>query len=205
MNQNPFTKLLSLSLAACLLAGCSSTSSPSSTSSSSSAPDGGQSASSSAESPSPAGDEAPLVVTMYLGCSVVEFPPDGNEIETMIEEYVGGVDFKISAYSGTVLHEMMPTLIASGDMPMVANVGGSQLSKSYMIDAMRGGEFWDVTDYINNIDNFRISIRLLSAITPLQDGSMAFRWSAAFPAIPSPIAMTGFRSWVWMTRKQLTS
>ena len=155
MNQKPFTKLLSLSLAACLLAGCSSTSSPSSTSSSSSAPDGGQSASSSAESPSPAGDEAPLVVTMYLGCSVVEFPPDGNEIETMIEEYVGGVDFKISAYSGTVLHEMMPTLIASGDMPMVANVGGSQLSKSYMIDAMRGGEFWDVTDYINNIDNFK--------------------------------------------------
>ena len=57
-------------------------------------------------------EEEPLVVTMYLGCGVVEFPPDGNEIEKMIEDYTG-VDMRINAYSGTVLHEMMPTLIAS--------------------------------------------------------------------------------------------
>ncbi len=99
--------------------------------------------------------EEPLVVTMYLGCSVVEFPPDGNEIEKMIEEYVGGVDFKINAYSSSVLHEMMPTLIAGGDLPMVVNVGGSQLTASYMINAMRAGEFWDVTDYLATLDNFK--------------------------------------------------
>ena len=98
--------------------------------------------------------EEPLEVTMYLGCGVVEFPPDGNEIELMIEEYTG-VDLKINAYSSTVLHEMMPTLIAGGDLPMVVNVGGSQLSKSYMINAMRSGEFWDVTDYIYSLDNFK--------------------------------------------------
>lgn len=99
--------------------------------------------------------EEPLIVTMYLGTAVVEFPPDGNEIERMIEEYVGGVDFKINAYSSSVLHEMMPTLIAGGDLPMVVNVGGSQLSKSYMIDAMKAGEFWDVTDYLAATDNFK--------------------------------------------------
>lgn len=38
---------------------------------------------------------------------------------------------------------------------MVVNVGGSQLSKSYMINAMRSGEFWDVTDYIYSLDNFK--------------------------------------------------
>lgn len=100
------------------------------------------------------GSDDVLNVTMYLGCSVVEFPPDGNEIEKMIEEYIGGVDFKINAYSGNVLHEMMPTLIAGGDLPMVVNVGGSQLSKSYMITAMKEGAFWDVTDYIYNLPNF---------------------------------------------------
>lgn len=95
-----------------------------------------------------------LTVTMYFGCSVAEFPPDGNEIEKMIEDYVGGVDFKINAYSSSVLHEMMPTMIASNDMPMVVNVGGSQLSKGYMITAMREGAFWDVTDYVKEIPNF---------------------------------------------------
>lgn len=100
------------------------------------------------------GTEEVLTVTMYLGCSVVEFPPDGNEIEKMIEDYVGGVDFKINAYSGSVLHEMMPTLIAGKDLPMVVNVGGSQLSKSYMITAMKEGAFWDVTDYLKELPNF---------------------------------------------------
>ena len=100
-------------------------------------------------------DEEPLEVTMYLGCSVVEFPPDGNDIEKMIEDYVGGVDFKINAYSGSVLHEIMPTLIAGGDLPMVVNVGGSQLSKSYLIDAMKAGEFWDMTEYLENLENFK--------------------------------------------------
>lgn len=99
--------------------------------------------------------EEPLEVTMYLGCSVLEFPPDGNDIEKLIEEYVGGVDFKINAYSSSVLHEMMPTLIAGGDLPMVVNVGGSQLTKSYLIDAMKAGEFWDVTDYLANLENFK--------------------------------------------------
>lgn len=98
--------------------------------------------------------EEPLAVTMYLGCGVVEFPPDGNEIEKIIEAYAG-VDMKINAYSGSVLHEMMPTLIAGGDLPMVVNVGGSQLSKSYLINAMKAGEFWDVTDYIYGLDNFK--------------------------------------------------
>ena len=100
-------------------------------------------------------EEEPLVVTMYLGCSVVEFPPDGNDIEKMIEDYVGGVDFKVNAYSGSVLHEIMPTLIAGNDLPMVVNVGGSQLSKSYLIDAMKAGEFWDMTEYLENLENFK--------------------------------------------------
>ncbi|MBO5652576.1 MAG: extracellular solute-binding protein [Selenomonas sp.] len=99
--------------------------------------------------------EEPLIVTMYLGCAVVEFPPDGNEIEKIIEEYVGGVDFKINAYSASVLHEMMPTLIAGGDLPMVVNVGGSQLTQSYLVSAMQAGEFWDVTDYLSTLDNFK--------------------------------------------------
>lgn len=99
--------------------------------------------------------EETLEVTMYLGCSVLEYPPDGNEIEKMIEDYVGGVDFKINAYSGSVLHEMMPTLIAGGDLPMVVNVGGSQLTKSYLVTAMQSGEFWDVTDYLTTLDNFK--------------------------------------------------
>lgn len=148
MKPNSLRKTLSLALTACvLLAGCSSSSGSQSSLSSSSQ--------SSSQTSANAENEEPLVVTMYLGCSVVEFPPDGNEIEKMIEDYIGNVDFKISAYSGSVLHEMMPTLIASGDLPMVVNVGGSQLGKSYMVDAMRGGEFWDVTDYLSELDNFK--------------------------------------------------
>lgn len=126
MRNNLAIRLASMLLALCLLVGCASA----------------------------AMAEDTLEVTMYLGCGVVEFPPDGNEIEKTIEDYVGGVDLKINAYSGTVLHEMMPTLIAGGDLPMVVNVGGSQLSKSYLIDAMKAGEFWDVTDYLSELENF---------------------------------------------------
>lgn len=128
MKNTRVTRFLSMLLALCLVLGCACTAA--------------------------SAEEEPLVVTMYLGCGVVEFPPDGNEVEKIIEDYTG-VDLKINAYSGSVLHEMMPTLIAGGDLPMVVNVGGSQLSKSYLINAMKAGEFWDVTDYIHTLDNFK--------------------------------------------------
>lgn len=38
-------------------------------------------------------EEEPLQVTMYLGCLVLEYPPDGNEIEKTIEDYIGGRGF----------------------------------------------------------------------------------------------------------------
>ena len=89
---------------------------------------------------------------MMVGFDGVEYPQPGNEIQTMIEEYTN-TKLDIQAYPGSTLHEMLPTLIASDELPMVVSYGGSQLKTTYMVNAMKTGVFWDVTDYIQDYPN----------------------------------------------------
>lgn len=96
--------------------------------------------------------EEPLKLDMVIGYDGIEFPQPGNDIETMIENYTN-TELTITPYPGATLHEMLPTMIASDELPMVISYGGSQLSKSYMISAMKSGTFWDLTDYIKDYPN----------------------------------------------------
>ena len=96
--------------------------------------------------------EEPLEIEMVIGYDGVEFPQPGNEVQTKIEEYTN-TRLNITAYPGSTLHEMLPTMIASDELPMVISFGGSQLSKTYMINAMKQGVFWDLTDYIDQFPN----------------------------------------------------
>jgi len=94
----------------------------------------------------------PLHIDMIVSYDGVEFPQAGNDAQKAIEEYTN-TRLDITAYPGSTLHEMLPTMIASDELPMVVGFGGSQLSKAYMIDAMRSGVFWDLTDYIDDYPN----------------------------------------------------
>nr|MCR5755973.1 extracellular solute-binding protein [Acetatifactor sp.] len=96
--------------------------------------------------------EEPLKLEIVIGYDGVEYPQPDNVIEKKIEEYTN-TDLLITAYPGSTLHEMLPTMIASDELPMVVSFGGSQLSKSYMIEAMKAGTFWDLTDYIKDYPN----------------------------------------------------
>lgn len=96
--------------------------------------------------------ETPFAIEMVIGYDGVEFPQPGNEAQTRIEEYTN-TKLNITAYPGGTLHEMLPTMIASDELPMVISFGGSQLSKTYMINAMKQGIFWDLTDYIDQFPN----------------------------------------------------
>lgn len=103
--------------------------------------------------------EAPFKLSIMMGSTSVEFPQPGNEIQKMIEKYTN-TQLDIRAYPDQTLHELMPAIISSGDLPMALAFGGSQLSQSYMINAMKSGNFWDVKPYLDRFPN-------LSKINPL--------------------------------------
>lgn len=88
-----------------------------------------------------AAETEPFSIEMVIGYDRVEFPQPGNAAQTKIEEYTN-TKLNITAYPGSTLHEMLPTMIASDELPMVISFGGSQLSKTYMINAMKQGIFW---------------------------------------------------------------
>ena len=102
----------------------------------------GTASSSSASSGSSAETQEPLAINMMVGFDGVEYPQPGNEVQTMIEEYTN-TKLDIQAYPGSTLHEMLPTMIASDELPMVVSYGGSQLKTTYMINAMKSGVFWE--------------------------------------------------------------
>ncbi len=112
---------------------------------------------------SAADKEEPLKLDLVIGYDGVEFPQSGNDIQKAIENYTN-TQLTITPYPGSTLHEMLPTMIASDELPMVVSFGGSQLSKTYMINAMKSGAFWDLTDYIKDYPNIaRISDITLEA------------------------------------------
>ena len=94
----------------------------------------------------------PLQIELVIAYDGVEFPQAGNDAQKAIEEYTN-TKLAITAYPGSTLHELLPTMIASDELPMVIGFGGSQLSKTYMINAMDSGVFWDLTDYIDSYPN----------------------------------------------------
>ena len=102
----------------------------------------------------PAADGAlePLTITMILAYDGIEFPQPGNDAQRAIEEFTN-TRLEITAFPGATLHELLPTMIAADDMPMVVGFGGSQLIRGFMIDAMISGAFWDVTDHWRNFEN----------------------------------------------------
>ena len=146
MKKRKLASVTAVLLAACMFLGACSQS-------------GGESSASGGDASGAAGTESaasesaePLAINMMVGFDGVEFPQPGNEIQTMIEEYTN-TKLDIQAYPGSTLHEMLPTLIASDELPMVVSYGGSQLKTTYMVNAMKTGVFWDVTDYIQDYPN----------------------------------------------------
>ena len=102
--------------------------------------------------PAADGSLPPLTITMTLAYDGVEFPQPGNDAQRAIEEFTN-TRLEITALPGGTLHELMPTMIAADDLPMVIGFGGSQLTRGYMFDAMTSGVFWDVTDHWRNFEN----------------------------------------------------
>lgn len=146
MKKNTTTRILACAAAWALLAtGCSSNQ----PSTSGAAPSEQMQA---APETTAAGQEAPTKIDMIIGYDGVEFPQPDNVVQAKIEEYTN-TKLNITAYPGSTLHEMLPTMIASDELPMVVSFGGSQLSKTYMINAMKQGVFWDLTDYIDQFPN----------------------------------------------------
>ena len=148
MKKRKLASVTAVLLAACMFLGACSQSGGESSASA-----GGDASSGAAGTESAASESAePLAINMMVGFDGVEYPQPGNEIQTMIEEYTN-TKLDIQAYPGSTLHEMLPTLIASDELPMVVSYGGSQLKTTYMVNAMKTGVFWDVTDYIQDYPN----------------------------------------------------
>ena len=94
----------------------------------------------------------PLQINMMIAYDGIEFPQPDNEAQRLIEEYTN-TKLVITAYPGSTVHELLPTMIASNELPMVTSFGGSQLTRPYMVNAMRSGIFWDLTDVIQQFEN----------------------------------------------------
>ncbi|GAA3401406.1 ABC transporter substrate-binding protein [Paenibacillus hodogayensis] len=109
-----------------------------------------------AKSPGAAASNEPLklsVLVNYIG----EAPQPGNEVQKTIEKLTNS-DLDIQWL--TDIKEKLPVMVASGTLPKVVSVTNSQLKLPYMVAAMRGGTFWNLTPYLKDYPN-------LAAIDPL--------------------------------------
>ncbi|MCC2686247.1 MAG: transporter substrate-binding protein [Paenibacillaceae bacterium] len=137
--------LAALALGAGLLAGCEQSNDNASGTGAATGASGGQAAAT-----------QPINLSMLVNF-VGEPPQPGNEVEQAIEKYTGA---KLQIQWISDIKQKMPVLIASGDLPQVVSVTNSQLKLPYMVDALRGGVFWNLTPYIKDYPN-------LSKINPI--------------------------------------
>jgi putative aldouronate transport system substrate-binding protein len=70
----------------------------------------------------------------------------------MIEEYTN-TKLDIRPYPNETLQQIYPAMLASGEYPDVMSFGITQMDKSYIINAMQSGMFWDVGPYLSQYPN----------------------------------------------------
>jgi len=133
---------LALTLALGALAGCGGKAD----SGASSSPAPAASGSDATTTPPQEANLPPLQLSMLVNF-IGEPPQEGSDVEKMIEAYTN-TDLQVQWVSD--LNRKRPVVIASGDMPKVLT---AELKVPYMINAMRAGTFWDLTDYIQDYPN----------------------------------------------------
>ncbi|WP_240415117.1 extracellular solute-binding protein [Paenibacillus periandrae] len=93
------------------------------------------------------------VLVNFIG----EAPQPGNEVVKAIEKYTNS---EIEVQWLTDIKEKLPVMVASGSLPKIVSVTNSQMKLPYMVSALRGDTFWNLTTYIKSYPN-------LSQINPL--------------------------------------
>lgn len=93
------------------------------------------------------------VLVNFIG----EIPQPDNPVQKAIEKLTNS---QIEVQWLTDIKEKLPVIVASGSMPKAVSVTNSQLHLPYMVAAMRGGTFWNLTPYIKDYPN-------LAQINPL--------------------------------------
>ncbi len=79
--------------------------------------------------------------------------PTGNELLIQEIEKATGVDLEFSWYPPSAATEKTTTTIASGLLPEVLEIINGDMRSQIVVDAMNGGMFWDLTDYIDDYPN----------------------------------------------------
>ncbi|MFC0214583.1 extracellular solute-binding protein [Paenibacillus chartarius] len=145
MRKSSFNMLASTSLTlvmtASLLAACGGGTNESGGTTPAPAADGGKAASSS----------GPLQIAMMLDFSGKEQPKPDNPVLKEIEKYTN-TKLNITQIPSNDYCAKLPVVIASGDMPEVVASCGTP-NQPYLINAVQGGAFWDITPYLKDYPN----------------------------------------------------
>lgn len=116
-------------------------------------PQSGPTASPAASAPSAPSAPAASEKTQPAKFSIMIEPrpdTDISRIVPIIEEFTNTkLDFRITAN----LESVLPVSMASGDLPDILTFGNNPMRAPYMINAMRGGVIWDITDFIKDYPN----------------------------------------------------
>lgn len=111
-------------------------------------------------SPQPAEPLKLSVLVNYIG----EAPQPDNDVEKAIETFT---NTQIDVQWLTDIKEKLPVMVASGDLPKIVSVTNSQLKLPYMVSALRGGTFWNLTPYIKDYPNLSNINKLIYENTSL--------------------------------------
>lgn len=102
--------------------------------------------------PASAKDDAqPYYISMLLQTFATEPASDENRALSYIEEYTN-TDLDITWKVSNDYDTMIDVLVASGDVPMVLTVRDQK--DSVIVQAVKSGFFWDITDYLDDTENF---------------------------------------------------
>lgn len=155
-----FSRVISVVVAACMIAmmvtACSGNTQTNGNSTSAPAaaatPNGGASASvtTPAQESTPQA-EPPFEISWMTTFSTTEPPSADNPIIKALEE-LGNVKLNFSFSPQAAYSEKLNVTIASGDLLMVTLIGGNGKPSTIEVDAVRGGMFWKIEDYIGDYD-----------------------------------------------------
>ncbi|MZQ86678.1 extracellular solute-binding protein [Paenibacillus sp. 5J-6] len=101
-------------------------------------------------------EEQPFQINMSLDFAGKEVPQASNEVQQTIELYTN-TKLQITYNQASDYNSKLPAMIASGQLPMV--IAGDP-RQSYILSAIQEGDFWNLTDYIDDYRN-------LSTLNPL--------------------------------------
>ncbi len=91
--------------------------------------------------------------------------PTGDELLIQEIEKATGVDLEFSWFPPSAATEKTTTTIASGLLPEILEIMNGDMRSQLVVDAMKGGMFWDLTDYIKDYPNLAsISDNTLNAM-----------------------------------------